>query len=235
MLVLAIGVILVTNFADSYDEPTKTADETKSGEKKPAKKKSTDKKPAEEPKVEPAADATEGEAAAPDTAEMMQRWMEAATPGKQHKFLAQFAGEWDYTMKMSMEGSEGEAAESSGTSKARMIMDGRYLQDEIDGSLMGQPFTGTGLTGYDNFKKRYVGTWVDNMGTAMISMQGALDSSGKVLTMYGLMDEPMTGESDKMTKYVSTIVSEDEHVFEIFDLSAGHDTPALQITYKRKK
>lgn len=96
--------------------------------------------------------------------------------------------------------------------------------------------TGFGLTGYDNYAKMYVGMWVDNLSTTLATMEGTFDRSGKVLTMYGKMNEWMTGELGKTVKYVTSVVSKDKHAFEIHDLSIGEpNTKVIEVTYTRKK
>jgi hypothetical protein len=72
-------------------------------------------------------------------------------------------------------------------------MDGRYLQEENTGQIMGSVHKSMGVTGFDNFKK-YVKYWLDNMGTAIYSSEGFLDPSGKLVVIYGKMDAPSTGE-----------------------------------------
>ena len=47
------------------------------------------------------------------------------------------------------------------------------------------------------------------------------------------MDEPMLDVIGRTVKYVTRIISEDEHVFSIYDLHAGDDYKVLEITFKR--
>jgi hypothetical protein len=174
--------------------------------------------------------------ATPSQEEMMKRWQEAMTPGAAHKVLESMAGTWEAESRMWMNGPDAEPTVSKGTMVQTMMLGGRFLQQTITSEMMGQPFTGTGYTGFDNFKKKYVGCWIDNMGTAMLTMGGSVDKSGKTLTMWGTMDEPMTGEKNKKVKYVTHIISPDKHIFEIFDISAyGDKKPTMQMTYIRKK
>ena len=51
-----------------------------------------------------------------------------------------------------------------------MVMDGRYLVEEYDGEMMGQPFKGMGLMAYDNSEQRFVSAWIDNMGTGIMTI-----------------------------------------------------------------
>ena len=57
-----------------------------------------------------------------------------------------------------------------GTSENRWVMGGRYLEQRFNGNFMGMPFEGIGYTGYDNVKKQYWGTWMDNMSTGMMTV-----------------------------------------------------------------
>lgn len=172
----------------------------------------------------------------PSQEEMMKRWQEAMTPGEPHKMLKESVGTWDAEVKAWMNGPNGEPSVSKATSEQKMVLGGRYLQQDVTGDMMGQPFAGTGFTGYDNFKKKYVSFWIDNMGTGMSTMEGAMDKDGKAVTMWGKMDEPMTGEKDKKVKYVTRFVDKDTQVFEVYDVKTyGETKPTMQITYKRRK
>jgi hypothetical protein len=172
----------------------------------------------------------------PSEEEMMKRWQETMTPGTQHKMLEESVGAWDAEVKMWMKGPGTEPTISKGTSENKMVLGGRYLQQDFTGEMMGQPFAGVGLTGYDNFKKKYVSFWIDNMSTAMSTMDGVMDKDGKSCTMWGKMDEPATGEKGKKVKYVTRFIDKDTQVFETYDVSAyGDKKPVMEITYKRKK
>jgi hypothetical protein len=170
----------------------------------------------------------------PSEAEMMALWMKAATPGKEHELLKKLEGKWACQSKLWMNGPDSTPIESTGTSQAKLIMGGRFLQDQHQGNMFGMPFEGMGLTGYDNVKKRYVGAWCDNFGTCLLSLQGTFDASGKTLIMYGTMDEFTTGEHDKMVKYVTRFESDDKYTFEIYDISAG-EKKVMQTTCMRQK
>jgi hypothetical protein len=172
----------------------------------------------------------------PETQEMMKKWMDAASPGEPHKVLEHFIGKWDTACKMWMEGPGKPPSETKGTSEVKWILGGRYTHEELKSQMMGMPHIGMGITGYDNFKKQYVGFWIDNMSTAMFNTLGDFDASKKVLTAIGKMDEPMTGEKDKLVKYVVQIIDKDKHVFSVYDLpGTPNEYKVVEITYTRKK
>jgi hypothetical protein len=171
----------------------------------------------------------------PSQEEMMKRWEESMTPGDAHKKLEQFVGTWNVEAKVWVNGPKGEPSVSKGTAEYKLALGGRYLQQEFSGEMMGQPMNGVGYTGYDNFGKKYVSFWIDNMSTAMSTMEGTMDKEGKTLTMWGKMDEPSTGEKGKKVKYVTRVVDKDKHVFESYDVTSfGEKQPVMVITYTRK-
>jgi hypothetical protein len=171
----------------------------------------------------------------PSEEEMMKNWEEAMTPGDAHKKFEQFVGTWNVEAKVWMNGPKGESSVSKGTAEYKLALGGRYLQQEFTGEMMGQPMNGVGYTGYDNFGKKYVSFWIDNMSTAMSTMEGTMDREGKTLTLWGKMDEPSTGEKGKKVKYVTRVVDKDKHVFESYDVTSfGEKQPVMVITYTRK-
>jgi len=56
--------------------------------------------------------------------------------------------------------------------------------------MMGMPFEGIGINGYDNLKKKFVSTWIDNMGTMIVMSTGTFDPATKTFTYMGEMDNP---------------------------------------------
>lgn len=173
-------------------------------------------------------------AGAPDMAEMMKKMEQLAAPAREHKVLASMVGEWDAEARCFMAGPEAPATVNKGTCKSTMILGGRFLQEEFQGEMMGKRFVGMGLTGYDKFNQKYISVWIDDMGTGMLTSEGTSDESGKVLTLNGKMDDPMTGEKAKPVQLVTRILSPDKRVFEMHDPALGEKSKMMEITYTRK-
>lgn len=47
------------------------------------------------------------------------------------------------------------------------------MQQWIEMNIMGMPFEGFGLMGFDNTKKLCVGSWIDSMGADMMIMESS--------------------------------------------------------------
>jgi hypothetical protein len=165
---------------------------------------------------------------------MMEKMAKAATPGPQHQMLAKMAGDWNATLKYQMDPAQPWQEEKS-SSTISNLMDGRYSQEVTSGSMMGQPFSGMGITGYDNVTGRFVSTWIDNMGTGIMTSTGTADASGKVINWVGSMSDPMTGKISK-SRMVTTITDDDHHTFEMYSVPPGakKEMKTMVIEYSRK-
>jgi len=154
---------------------------------------------------------------------------EMPKPGAEHQKLAGRAGTWDAVI--SMAGEDGKPTESKGTSVVKVACLGMWVTEDFSSpELMGAPFEGHGVTGYD--KGKCVGTWFDSMTTTYMTLEGGYDASGKVLTMTGMGPGP-TGEALKH-RFVTTWHSADKYVFEMFVTGNGKEEKMMTITYTRR-
>lgn len=167
--------------------------------------------------------------------EMMAQAAKWTAPGEKHKILERFLGEWETEMKFTMAGMD-KMPPSKGTSNVSWLMEGRWLKSESTGSMMGMPMNSFMILGYDNFKKSFRATMINSIDTAMLVSEGDLTQKEDVLITYGTLDEYLTGEHDKMVKYVWRFLNEDEILFEVHDLPIGEEnTKVFEIRSKRKK
>lgn len=164
------------------------------------------------------------------TPEMMQAMMAKMQPAKEHAELAKQVGDWDADCETYMPGSP--VMKSKGSAKISMIMGGRFLREEFKGTMMGQPFEGIMLLGYDNNLKRYDSMWIDSMGTGMMVTHSKTDSPDE---LSGSFYCPMV-QKEVTARLVNKPVSNDEHVFEMYAPGLdGKEAMMMRITYHRKK
>lgn len=170
----------------------------------------------------------------PEEKAMMEAWMKAAAPNDAHKKLQPFIGTWKTKVTMWM--APGAPPDTTtGVSINTWALGGRYIEQRYTGTFMGQPFHGIGYTGYDNIKKVYVGTWIDNASTAIMMTIGKLDSSGKSMSFSGTMDDPMSGKALPMEEKIN-FLDKDHHTFEMWSPGPdGNMYKSMEIDYKRKK
>ena len=170
-----------------------------------------------------------------DSATAMKTMMEVGTPGEQHAMLAKADGKWtaETTMWMSPDAPP-MTAKSSAVNK--MIFGGRYQQSTFKGDFMGMPFEGTSTTGYDKAKKVYFTTWMDNMSTGIMNMEGTWDEASKSINFSGKMICPANGKECNMRE-VYKIVDDNTHVMEMYgpDMKTGKEYKSMEIKFVRGK
>jgi hypothetical protein len=177
----------------------------------------------------------------PSEADMMKQMMELSKLNENHKMLTGLDGNWSYTVKMWMDGdTRQKPMESKGTAVRKGIMDGRFVEMDVSGKMMipdgagkmkDLPFKGHALEAYDNVKKKFVSTWVDNMGTGIFTSEGDYDPSTKTLTYTGEM-EPMPGMKQKVREALK-LTDKDHMVLEWYETRGPQEVKTMEIDYTR--
>jgi hypothetical protein len=165
---------------------------------------------------------------------MMDAMVKAATPGANHQLLASVAGDWTFKSRMWMNPSA-PPSESAGTVSYTTLFGGRYVEGLYRGEMMGMPFEGRGLMGYDNLAGQFQSTWVDNMGTTIMLMTGQYDAAAKTLTYKGEMCDVVDPAKKVPVRQVVRLVSPDSHVMEWYETRNGKETKMMEISYARSK
>jgi Protein of unknown function (DUF1579) len=108
--------------------------------------------------------------------------MQSPEPQAEHKWLERMVGEWTYEHECSM-GPDQPPMKATGTESVRSI-GSLWTMGEGKGTMPdGGPATTIMTLGYDPQSKRFVGTFIGSMMTHLWIYNGALDASGKVLTL----------------------------------------------------
>jgi hypothetical protein len=167
-----------------------------------------------------------------DMKAMMEVFRKLGTPGNPHKMLARMAGKWNTRVKSWPEPGK-PPMESSGTCEQKMVLGGRFLQQEFTGDMMGTTFTGIGFTGYDNHVGKFVSTWIDSMSTSILFFEGTADADGKTITQENHHNDPVRGPM--AWRSVTRIVDDNTWVFEMYSIyDKGKEEKGMEITYTRK-
>jgi len=165
--------------------------------------------------------------------EMMKKMEVAGTPGPAHKALDALVGNWKAEVKCWCEPS-GAPQVSQAMAKASWTLKGRFVEGEFHGEMLGKPFIGRSLLGYDNTKQKFISVWVSDIQTSMFTSEGKGDSGYKVITLEGKGDCPATGRKDVPMKQVFRVLGPDKYTFEMFDGSKGENVRTMEITHTRK-
>jgi hypothetical protein len=182
-------------------------------------------------------------AGGPPSAEDMQKMMELSKLNENHKLLTDSVGNWSFTVKMWMNGDPNSKPDiSKGTATRKAVMDGRFVVMDVtgkmdmpgpDGKAKAMTFKGHGLEGYDNVKKKFVGTWMDNMGTGIMMSEGDYDPATKTFT-YNSEIEPMPGMKTAVREVLK--MTDKNHMdLEWYENRGGQDVKTMEINYTRSK
>ena len=174
-------------------------------------------------------------AAPMDSAAMAKAWENYMTPGEPHKFFAKDAGTWDEEATMYMGANDPNPQKWKMTAFTKMILGGRYQESRHTGNVMGQPFEGVSVMGYDNASNKIVSTWYDNFGTGIMYLTGEYNPNSDTVELRGKMTDPLTG-NEKPYRELFKIIDNDTRKIEMYDVDAnGMEYKSMEITMTRKK
>ena len=173
--------------------------------------------------------------AALDSATMMKNWESYMTPSDAHKIIAAWDGNWNGDVSMWQ--SAGATVQMSKTYTVnKMILGGRYQESIHKGNMMGMPFEGRSMMGYDNAKKVFTSTWIDNMGTGTMVMEGPWDNATKTITLKGKMIDPSAGNTNEVdVKEIYKVIDDKNHVMEMYAKDKdGKEFKTMEIKFTKK-
>jgi hypothetical protein len=177
----------------------------------------------------------------PNPQEMMKQMMEMSKLNENHKLLTDMNGNWNYTIKFWMNPDpNAPPQQSKGTATRKSVMGGRYVVMDVtgkvqmpgqDGKMKDVQFKGMGVEGYDNVKQKFVGSWIDNMGTGIQFSDGTYDPATKTLT-YTSEIEMMPGMKTPVRE-VLKIADKDHMMLEWYETHGGQEKKTMEIAYTR--
>lgn len=162
----------------------------------------------------------------------MKAWMEAMAPGEHHKHFAKLEGEWNAAVT-TWQAPGIDPVKAEGKSTYKVILGGRYLMQDFKGAMMGMPFEGIGISGFDKVAGKHTAVWIDNFGTQTMYSEGMCSDHCMKETHETTMKSPMTGEDMKI-KMITTIIDDNKHVFEYYmPAPDGSMFKTMEIVYTR--
>jgi len=168
-----------------------------------------------------------------DMEAIMEVYRKLGTPGEPHKLLARLVGSWTTRTRAWMEPGKPEV-QGTGTCQQKMLLDGRYLQQEYTGEMMGSTFNGINVIGYDNHTKKYVSIWIDSMSTGIYYFEGSAEGNGKTITQESSYDDPVRGPM--VWRSVTNIVDDNTLEYQMFLIpKGGKEEKMMEMTMNRKQ
>lgn len=168
----------------------------------------------------------------PEQQAEMEAYMAAGAPGAPHKALAESVGTYDLAIK-----SWGEPGappmESTGTAVRTMGLEGRVLIEELTSSMMGMPFTGQAMMGYDNVSGKYWSTWIDSMSTGIMVSEGSCDAE-QTCSLSGSYNDPIR-KGPVTLRMTSRWTSPTTELFQMYGPDKdGKEMKMMEMTYTKK-
>ncbi|GAA0711049.1 DUF1579 domain-containing protein [Dokdonella soli] len=151
----------------------------------------------------------------------------------EHKQLDYFVGDWNTKTTMWMD-PKAPPQSSEGKVHCEAVFGGRYVESKYDGSMMGQPFSGRGVLGFDNLGERYFNTWIDSMSTGFWLAYGHHDKATNTYAFRGEMDDPMQPKTKVAVREVIHIVDPTHYTFEWYETHKGKEAKTMQIEYTKQ-
>ena len=165
---------------------------------------------------------------APEAPPAVVDWAKFGQPGEEQARLKPFVGEWNVVGEFN--GGGGSIIKSESTSSMSMILGGRFLWQEVHGSVQGEAFEGRSLIGFDNGSKKWFNVWIDSGGTGLLVADGVEDEQGKRWTFTGSFNGP---KGPIQSRTVVTITGENESTWVSYMGGSEKPTVSLKATRKR--
>lgn len=163
----------------------------------------------------------------------MKAWVAFSTPSDMHKTMGKYNGHWEVSTKMWM-APGADVMESTAEATNDMYMGDRYQKSQFSGEFMGMPFRGESTTGYDNMRKVFTTTWIDNSGTGLNYAEGTWNAATKSIEFKGKASDPMAGKQTAF-RQVMTFTSEDSYKMEMYNMMGDKEYKSMEMIFTRKK
>ena len=155
------------------------------------------------------------------------------TPGDEHKELAKSVGEWSAKMSYWMNGQE---ITSDDSETAKMVMKGWFLEADYSGTMMGQPWKGRSISGYDQRAQEYVTVWYSEMESAISVYRGKKCPKG-IIHLHGKGFNMQTQKMEPTIMQVHPQAEDGSHRMEMHwaaDKKPKEGGKMMQIVYTKK-
>jgi hypothetical protein len=152
--------------------------------------------------------------------------MAEATPSEAEVFRKD-EGTWDAHIEVHVPGMP--VQESRGTLVGRRV--GPWLVTDFKNETTG--FEGRGIYGWDATRKKYVGTWIDPMRSALVVMEGQWDAEKRTMTFAAEMTRADGGRI-KWREVTETVDTDTQVYRSVVPLPDGGEHEMMRVKYTRR-
>jgi hypothetical protein len=156
---------------------------------------------------------------------------QTARADPEHARLAALAGTWDVEMTFKFR-PDGPSVPVKGTSTIRSLLGGLFIEEKIDGTLNGTPFTTLAWTGYNTGSKQYEATRIASTNTARIAEAGSYDEATRQFELKA--DYPLAGETWHQRTLIQLLSADAMIATSYLSFGTVPEWKAVEIKYTRK-
>jgi hypothetical protein len=158
--------------------------------------------------------------------------MLAAPPADvEHARLASMCGTWDLEMTFVMQpGRPGIATKA--TSTIRPLFDGLFVEETIQGTLNGTPFTTMSWTGFNTSTKQYEATRIASTNNARIAETGVFDEKTKQFELKA--EYPLAGDTWHQRTVIEQTSADTMVATSYLSFGKVPEWKAVEIKYSRR-
>ena len=149
----------------------------------------------------------------------------------EHARLTAMCGVWDVEMTFWFQpGSAG--ITTKGTSTIRTLFDGLFVEEKIEGTLKGVPFTTLAWTGFNTTTHQYEATRIASTNTIRIAETGSYDEKNKQFELKG--DYPFAGDTWRQRTVIQPTSSDAMLVASYLSFGKVPEWKGVEIKYTRR-
>src|SRR5689334_25295777 len=149
----------------------------------------------------------------------------------EHARLASMCGTWDLEMTFVMQpGRAGTATKA--TSTIRPLFDGLFVEETIQGTLNGAPFTTMAWTGFNTSTKQYEATRIASTNNARIAETGVFDEKTKQFELKA--EYPLAGDTWHQRTVIEQTSADTMIATSYLSFGKVSEWKAVEIKYSRR-
>jgi hypothetical protein len=153
------------------------------------------------------------------------------TTDPEHARLIAMTGTWDVNMTLwPRPGGPGLA--SKGASTIRPLLNGLFIEEKIEGSLSGAPFTTLAWTGYNTSSHQYEATRISSTNTARIAETGGYDEKMRQFELKA--DYPIGGDTWHQRTVIQTPSADTMTATSYLSFGTVPEWRGVEIKYTRR-
>jgi hypothetical protein len=156
---------------------------------------------------------------------------QATQPDPEHARLTAMAGVWDVEVTFWLRPS-GPGIASKGVSTIQPLFGGLFVEERIESTLNGVPFTTLAWTGFNTFTHRYEATRISSTNTIRIAETGTYDENTKQFELSA--EYPLAGDTWRQRTVIQPTSADTMTATSYLSFGTVPEWKGVEIKYTRR-